>query len=404
VDRFPKIDDPDNLTVEERDKLSAAQDNVKKIWNVGCRERALKELINATECPRYDDVLPVFLPVSAKTAFLVRAGTSMTKEDFAESMDPECFSSIGLNQFGRKEWAAMRDSVERANSVHDMLRKDQQELLNMSGFDKFLQCLEKLLGGKKAQADCIRKKFLVELSKDHFEISTEMLHIVNDKRRLAGENETVLAEKVWESYQEKWKKPAIAAFGDDWKSDRLAIAATKLVEYQKFCEDIGFAWANEVAKIQEELCRLVELQVAIINNKANEWSYEDWERDNCGEDDAWRSLSPIDWQNMLSAFLMLRGEKIFCRRFGRELALLEKHQFTFQMHSQGCSEGCDSRPCPDHQSLLQKVQCNLDPEKSFEVTPLDDDAYHRLLKVSIPKDYTIDNEHPAHTGEKMVGL
>ena len=396
------MDDPTNLEREQAVKLEKARIGVEHLWGVGCRKTALETLLRSGQCARFQGVFPVFIPVSARTGFLVRAGTSMTEAEFVdgEGMDSENFNSIGQNHFGRRAWQSM-SRREKAAAVYKLLQdpNDHKEFLRMSGFDKFLKCLENSLGGEQAQTGLIRNNFMIELKKENFADGEDLYSVMrrlDDKRQIVNEDQDVLTRKVWDSYR-KWKEPALASFEQDCQPEKLGAAAQKLIRYQKFCKEER--WTAECQKIETELFRLVQDQLAIINNHANQWSLAAWEVESgAAKKCRWMSLSPVDWLNVMSAILLLRCEPMFCRRFGREIALLEKHQATFQMLASGCGRGCDSLPCSNHPSLLESVKFDLELGKNFKITPKDEASYAQLNKIGIQADYGSNQKHFAHVG------
>ena len=192
-----QVDDPDNLGAEEEYKLKAVREKVQDQWKVDCRKRALEQLL-APECSKYEPVFPVFVPTSAKTAYLLRAGSAVSKKEFSQKMPVEYFHSIGQQEFGKK-WRDMSEDAKH-EAIHDLLMCPQyrKELLRMSGFDKFLGALEICIGGDQAQLAMIRKNFMRDLELCDFGACDMMskLRSMNEKRQILGEQNSSLKAKV----------------------------------------------------------------------------------------------------------------------------------------------------------------------------------------------------------------
>ena len=194
-----QVDDPDNLGPEEEDKLKDVRGEVEKIWGVGCRKQALEQLLSVG-CSKYEQVFPVFAPVSAKTAFLVRAGSSMSKEEFKE-MKLEYFHCTGQQEFGKKDWKKMSDMNTQHDAVYDRLLNNEEQradLLRMSGFDKFLKALDKCVGGEQAQLSFIRKNYHREIKALNLSDGDILpkLRSMNNQRLTLGEAADSLKDKV----------------------------------------------------------------------------------------------------------------------------------------------------------------------------------------------------------------
>lgn len=128
---------------EDKQKLDKVRMSVEEIFGVTCRERALQELCD-TSCPRNSVDYPVFIPASAKIAFVFRAGSAMTEEEFEAKMRPEHYDDYGVMQFGEKPWENM-DRKQQSSAFYDVVQnvkfKDFYE--DRHAFNKILLVLER---------------------------------------------------------------------------------------------------------------------------------------------------------------------------------------------------------------------------------------------------------------------
>lgn len=415
-----KVDDPDSLPgTEDEVKLETTRQAVEKIWEVSCRKRALKDLVDSSECSMHQGVFPVFVPISAKAAFLLRAGSAMTETDFLEKMRGEHFQDIGQREFG-KQWRSM-NIEDKAKKMYEYVQNpsSQGDLLRMSGFANLLSSLERGVGGDRRQLGLIQKKLNSELSNSSLEIGNLKLQLrrIDDKLTLLKESKNELMKKFWDSYK-SCEEAAFVAFQSQCDPGALALAAQMLVEYQEFCAspDSGGEWKGEIPKVQAELASYVQRKIATINEHANNWSFVKWKESYQKLQDSgaasvakasshgtstaagisWESLSPVDWQRILTSMMLLGCKEVFCCHFGREMELLERHKLIFHKYCLWCPS-CDSCECTEefHKNILVQTRVDL---KRPDMVPLDEESHASLVKIKIPRDFKDSPEHFAHIG------
>ncbi|CAB9499211.1 expressed unknown protein [Seminavis robusta] len=403
-----KVDNPDGLAgTEDEQKLEKTRKTVENIFGVGCRVQALETYLDDS-CSQHHDVYPVFVPTSAKTAFLFRAGSAMTEADFNSTMRPERFYDIGARHFGLgwRDMSQETKAAELCKIVKDESRSS--DYLRLSGFEKLLLALEKGIGGDRAQLGLIQRKLKAELSEADF-ASGNLEHTVrsiDDKLVLLNQPKDHLKEKLWASIN-SWKMNAIDAFKKDCMLEKLAFAAQKLIEFQRFCGSSGDIWKGEIEKTKKELATLVKQMLVVVNNRAAEWSFEAWKdlyrkfvrsggKQPGGS--GWSSLSPIDWQKLLNSILLLTSDEFSCS-FGHEIVLLQEHKARFEHYATWCPN-CDELgcSCDETESLqnLATVTFKKGSNGGFKMHPSNEAKYAFLVRIRVPQDYKTSPKHFAH--------
>lgn len=157
-----KVDDPDHqeiaLLVEE------VRAKVEEVFEVNCREAALKELLDSPE-DSSDHAWPAFIPISAENAFLYRAVSRLSLDDF-KKLDTDVIEKFGREEVGRLRWKGM--SIEDKYKVAHAALSVQSEYakrLETTNFDKFLKVLLRCIGGKSNQARILQKQLDVAVKK-----------------------------------------------------------------------------------------------------------------------------------------------------------------------------------------------------------------------------------------------
>ena len=101
-----------------------------------------------------------FVSISARNAFMFRATTNMTRDQF-QQLDPNIIHSIGKGEFGQK-WQKMSND-EKFNAIYEIINdnKEYQERMRNCNFGSFLDTLNDLIG-EKVQKKIIQKQIMIE--------------------------------------------------------------------------------------------------------------------------------------------------------------------------------------------------------------------------------------------------
>jgi GTPase SAR1 family protein len=149
-----KVDDPDDE--QQAGLIAEARAKVEEIFAVGCRETALRKVLEVT--PMFGQVSPAFIPISAGHAFIRQSASLMNLEQF-QGFDKELIEKLGRDQIGRRRWNKLSEE-EKIQETYEILSdpSEQEEGLKDSNFDKFLAVLEHFVGGEQAQREVIENQ------------------------------------------------------------------------------------------------------------------------------------------------------------------------------------------------------------------------------------------------------
>jgi GTPase SAR1 family protein len=123
-----KVDDPDDE--EQAEMVAEARREVEKIFNVPCREKALKKITGNPTKKCDENLSPVFIPISAIHAYINQCASLMSRKSF-EEFDPDLLEKIGREQIGRRNWNKL-SKEQKLDSVHELIQENYQEGLKIA--------------------------------------------------------------------------------------------------------------------------------------------------------------------------------------------------------------------------------------------------------------------------------
>jgi GTPase SAR1 family protein len=154
-----KVDDPDDE--EQAEMVAEAQREVEKIFNVPCREKALKNIMGNPTKKCDENLSPVFIPISAIHAYINQCASLMSRKSF-EEFDPDLLEKIGREQIGRRNWNKL-SKEQKLDSVHELIQENYQEGLKDCNFDKVFKTFSHYLGGESKQMQIIEMQIKTSL-------------------------------------------------------------------------------------------------------------------------------------------------------------------------------------------------------------------------------------------------
>ena len=177
-----KVDDPEDKDTQVL--VSEVRAEVERVFKVKNRTSALECILsnvnkNEDNSKNDHDLSPAFIPVSAGKAFLYRAASRLSLDQF-KNFDRDFVDEIGREEFGRHKWKKL-SSTEQYEEVFKIVSDpdEYKERLAESNFDKFLSILEYFLGGVENQLKLLSIQMDIMLSKITFmsNISDELTKV-----------------------------------------------------------------------------------------------------------------------------------------------------------------------------------------------------------------------------------
>ena len=162
-----KVDDPDDKEVAGL--VGEVRGKVAQIFDVGCREQALDDVIAAAgkgEAARYPaEKSPIFVPLSARNAFLYRTAFGLSFDQFRK-LDNSIIDKIGRFEVPAFKWKKY-PQTQKYQVAYEAVSNESEYAarLEMTNFDKFLLVLSHVVGGKETQAALLSSQLDVAESK-----------------------------------------------------------------------------------------------------------------------------------------------------------------------------------------------------------------------------------------------
>lgn len=358
-----KMDNPtdaNTITLVEE-----ARDKAIEIFGDGCKKEFLERLLESAKengggggggrkmRGEEHNHGPVFLPVSAKNAFMYRKLGNLTVETFEET-DQDLLNVLGKDEVGRK-WDKMT-LPEKVNVIRDVVNDPEQykERLAETNFDNFLSILSYFIGDGDAQKKLLASQVDVALKLLPTAIEaagsiSDCIHEVFKKCESIGRPTDDLTGHFWNHY-ERCESTNINAVK---KTVNPAPLAQSFLELEKYHDLAGLLqWPSEQSKAKARMNKLYSQQISLVVDKEKSWSLDkfldavrttprnkksnkkqrlvgaEWKAPNHV---TWDNLSPMDWENVLSSILLPMGEMEVYKDFGIEKSKLEKVLLYYRM-------------------------------------------------------------------------
>jgi GTPase SAR1 family protein len=393
-----KLDDPED---EERMAIvREVQNKVESIFDVNCRQHALEELLllfqSGDDDTKDDDkdetnsqrsLYPVFLPIAAAKAFLYRAASRLSLEQF-QQQEQQRFNidSLVRDEVGRFQFNKMSPR-ERYEVAYKVLSDptQYQERLASTNFDKFLTVLARSVGGEQVQRRLIHQQLVVTLNDITLEdfLDQKVQAIADQHQAIGGtigsSTGPLVRARFWKLFDAFLEK-AFQRYRTDMDVLGLSRAVDLLCNYSKLSDTLTPVRAEEAIDIFQALKRVFKFQCQIIEEKAKVWNVAQaafmnrwikvgttwthhgtvltfpvknkakgtapdspfhWERVDKGWKNkyskavidgpnnpgrakvTWHNLSPQDWNTILGSVLLASYSFPFVEHFGREKVRLE---------------------------------------------------------------------------------
>jgi hypothetical protein len=215
--------------------------------------------------------MKVFVPISAETAFIYRTASRLTFERF-KLLDKTLVDKIGMDEVGKSKWRKM-SSEEKLLAAYTAVKDESAYNGSMAtaNFQKFLDALNKCVGGNEVQMQLIEKQHAIALNALSFDnvIAKEVKKIC-DINTLMGRTNNPSQEYFWKAYT-RCSKKSIEAYKSDMDHCVLQVAMSQLIEYHNVLQRTGAAKA-ERDKIFEEMLSLLQVQICRILECIDIWT------------------------------------------------------------------------------------------------------------------------------------
>ena len=341
-----KVDDPDNVEVAEL--VDEVRGKVAQIFGVGCRKRALDDVVAAAKKGRPSANFPatespIFVPVSARNAFLYRSACGLSFEEF-RNLDQTIIDKIGRSEVPAFKWK--KYSQARKYKVAYEAVSDESEYsarLEMTNFDKFLMVLSYVVGGKETQASIVCAQLDVAQSKLSWKNAlTPQIAVIYEKMKALGRSTTGLTDTFVRLFEER-EAFAKTGFGRDLDMLELSKAMDQLIDFVEVLNPkinggsaVGVVEACEKAMIGR-MRKLVKYQCDLVLEKFSLWDitkadfnkfgFDGWRQGQQYRSTAklsWEGLSPHEWKTIASCLLLFSHCDIFTGEFAKQKIELEQ--------------------------------------------------------------------------------
>eukprot|EP00536_Pseudo-nitzschia_multiseries_P018117 jgi/Psemu1/54202/gm1.54202_g len=341
-----KVDDPDSA--ETQVIVQNHRDTATKIFGSGCSDKLFGELLHTAKNFEYDPQktkLPVFVPISAMTAFIFRDAKYLTVDNF-HKLDNDVMDKIGRDEVGRK-WKKMT-TQEKLNTFQKVISNPDEynERLADTNFDKFLLILEYFIGGHRAQRALLTSQVDVALKalteRCHLTSIVDAIHQIFKKAKVIERSTDDLKGVFWKIYED-WEDDAIRKVEKEVEPKFLQRPLTELERYHELA--VALKWEGEPAIALNRMKTLIRRFFRMTHTRIKTWSilgflnqcrqrerYDKvliWKRP---DKLLWSNLSPHDWITILFSLSLASRNIAFCESFGRELNWIEEFLLHFRSH------------------------------------------------------------------------
>ena len=267
--------------------------------------------------------------------------------------DPEV-DKFGKDEVGR-QWAKMsiKDKVDVISGIVND-EEEFEERLSGTKFNHFLAALEFFIGGSNVQDTLLSNqvevalKLLPQTVKSKGNI-TECIHDIYNKCTTIGRSTEDLGTHFWMLFSQLKNDNDTAEVDPSGYSMCFA----ELESYYKLAESLG--WESEKEKARDEMKNFLSDMLEAVSYQEKHWSLEKFldivrktkTKSKSGKAKAmktedefvwkapkklkWDSLSPLDWESILSSILLPMGEIELYQDYGIEKTVLEKSLLYFRM-------------------------------------------------------------------------
>jgi len=461
-----KVDDPtdeDTLTLVEETREKTIE-----IFGQGCTEKSLQSLLDAANNGNFyageqtkknnqkqkgrnknksnknknsDDDEAVFIPISAKNAFIYRKAVHLSVDTFEKgSCDQDLFDKIGKDEVGRR-WNKM-SAEEKVRVISSIMNdpNEYKERLAGTNFDNFLAVIKYFIGGNDTQRTLLANQIeivLKSLSADNINNNnnnnkigesdrdapvcggsiSKSIHNVYRKCTAAGRSTNDLPDKFWDLYDQCEETSFLTL-------EQVVVDPSVLqrpfIELEMFYELCGILdWDHEQTTTRQRMEQFLSKQFDLIICKEKSWKFdtfydlahrgtgartEEPEKkkrrkgsygNSCWKAApkviSWESLSPIDFETIFSSILLPSCEYEIYSKFGKQKVLLEKLVFQYRL-----DYDYESNQLEQTSSLKRDY---IGAARSLSSTDTEEikvkgDPKDAIIKVTMPEDLS----NPSHWG------
>lgn len=470
-----KYDNPDE---EDEAIIDEVRKKVESIFKVTCRSQALEKLLlsnpdgrgsccgggrkedgNDVDLSSQRSFYPAVIPIAAAKAFLYRAVSRMTLEQFQQERLRQRFNIEELvrDEVGRAHKDAPEERYKLAYQViSDPLQ--YQERLATTNFDKFLTVLARSVGSTHVQRQLIHKQLLVELDDITLEeFLVSKVQAIADKHKILGNPSGHIRARFWVLFG-AFLENAFKMYRQDLDLSGLSTASDLLSKYMKLSDTLTPTRHEEARDVFQAFVRIFRYQCQVIREKVMAWSINEaafmdrwtkvgtswlhhgtgktvqvqgknsgppsdspfhWERTSKGWKNkytkvevntpgnpaktkaTWQNLSPHDWNMIISSVLLPSCSSQFVDCFGREKTRLEfllRHGcFTTYFNTAFCVNCASELEKKAHNDLAIYTEWKY---QSGKLIPAHPTGYMSVFQIPQPASLS-DPRHWGHVGWRV---
>ena len=444
-----KVDHPDDKEVAAL--VGEVSGKVAQIFGVGCREKALNDVVASVgkgEPACYPaKQSPVFVPLSARNAFLYRTACGLSFEQFRE-LDQAIIDKIGRSEVPAFKWKKYSQNQKYQVAYEAVSDEDEYAArLEMTNFDKFLKVLSYVIGGKETQAAILNDQLAVKKSKLSWkEPLAPQIETIYETTRGLGAPTSGLKGTFLELF-DKQEAFAKEVFGRDLKMSGLSKTMDQLTDFievlnpkinegstpsvMKECEEAMMDRMKSLVRFQCKLIlekfeswdirkaafmtdELVEFEAQKSSTRSrtkrngslppNSTSLIYWKKGRQGwkhkltgkvvsslglaAKPTWKGLSPYDWKTIASCLLLFSHCDWFVEEFGKEKMDLEQMQAECVAILTTAKYGHSNEFAKEFEKFNSYMACKGDS------TPLDEMKHRLVVQLDVPDSHT----SPSHWG------
>jgi GTPase SAR1 family protein len=463
-----KVDEPND--VDTLTLVGETREKTIEIFGQGCTEKSLKSLLDAANNGDFyraggagagksseqtstkkskkkknksndadDDHGAVFIPVSAKNAFIYRKAVHLSVDTFEGkngSSDQDLFDKIGKDEVGRR-WNKM-SSEEKVEVISSIINDpdEYKERLAGTNFHNFLAVVKYFIGGNDTQQTLLSNQIEIALKsltaddKNDDNVSgggggggiiSENIHNVYKKCTAAGRSTDDLPDKFWDLYDQCEE----ASFLILEEVVDPSVLQRPFIELEKFYELCGILdWKDEQTTARQRMKEFLSKQFDLVIRNEKAWTFETFydiarrggtsgegieERSgkkkrrrasHNGRIDlsgwkaspkvvTWETLSPMDFEAIFSSVLLPSCEYEFYSKFGKQKVMFEELLFQYRLNYDAKSIDHDLRG-----DLSSVINDYIETVLLFGDNEEEDDAKGAIVKVAMPEDLS----DPSHWG------
>ena len=351
-----KVDDLEDDDTMQR--VISIRHAIEDIFEVSDRIVALQKLLDGPPLDAIEqftdkDLFPIFIPISALHASILRCASHLTLDQFHSWFELNGIAKFGRERIGRDQWQDLTHD-EQIHVTFDMIQDPirYRKGLSESNFDTFLAALAVVIGGATIQS-CLRQSrmeyLLEQLRYESSDIVPSLRNIYKVQMAIEGVTTdrwcTLFKTTFWREFQ-RIEEAEFLRISSCIDVRFLPCVMEQLIGYHAFVSDKN--WTSEKDKALGAMKRVIRRLIGFVVNRCAAGLAKMKQKDdfsvfkgsmNAGikgvykrryllsSSLSWDQLSPLDWYIIMGSLSLLGGNKYVYENFAKETLIIQQWKF-----------------------------------------------------------------------------